>query len=65
MQMPKTYKDCLNELEVGQGVVITSEKRSVWSTVINRLHGRTNKQFAIRTNRENGEIRVWRLADVD
>jgi len=65
MQMPKTYKDYLNELEVGHGIVITPEKRSVWSTIVNRMNGSTKKQFVIRTNREISETRVWRLADAE
>lgn len=57
----------LNDLQVGESILIDSSKktaRTIWSNSITILHRTGNKQFTIRTNRENKEIRVWRLADI-
>ncbi len=67
IEMPKTYMERLNELEVGGSILIETSKktaRTIWSNHITVLHRETNKQFTIRTNRETKEVRVWRLADI-
>jgi|GEM_PF-3398808 len=65
IEMPKTYKQLLDELEVGGSILISKEKRDSWSTNITRMHAATNKQFIIKTSREEPkETRVWRLSDI-
>jgi len=65
IEMPKTYKEELEELGVGESIAIEKDKRQTWSNAIYTAQGKTNKQFCIRTIRATGEIRVWRLADAE
>ena len=64
IEMPKTYLEQLEELMIGDSILITEVKRQVWANHISAMHRDTNKQFTIRTNRDNKEIRVWRLKDI-
>lgn len=60
--MPKTYKERLDELEIGGSIAIT-DNRQTWANHISMMHRDTAKQFAIRTNRDTKEMKVWRLED--
>ena len=67
IEMPKTCRESLDELEIGGSILIDSDKnynRSVWANAITAVHRDTHKQFTIRTNRETKEVRVWRLNDI-
>jgi len=65
IEMPKTYGEQLNELEVGGSILIDLDKKTSWQTNVARLNGSTSKVFTIRTDRKTKEIRVWRLADTN
>jgi hypothetical protein len=59
IEMPKTYTEQLDELEVGESILIDKSKKPSWQTTIGRFN---DKVFSIRTSRdEKKEIRVWRL----
>ena len=61
IEMPKTYHQLLDEIEVGYSMAIPKEKRNSWQSFITKLSG--PKVFKIKTIRETGEIRIWRLED--
>ncbi|MDB5144223.1 MAG: hypothetical protein JWQ66_2936 [Mucilaginibacter sp.] len=64
--MPKTYKEQLDDLEIGDNILISLDNRQTWANHIWAAHRDTNKQFTIRTNRqEPKETRVWRLPDLE
>lgn len=62
--MPKTYRERLDELKVGQSILIKEDKRIVWSNNITAMRRDSRKQFTVRTNPDTKEMRVWRLADL-
>lgn len=63
IEMPKTYREKLDELPIGGNILIKEDKRIVWSNNITAMRRDTKKQFTIRTNPDTKEMRVWRLAD--
>lgn len=65
IEMPKTYGELLNELEIGGSILIDPDKKTSWQTNVARLNSSTHKCFTIRTDRRTKEIRVWRLTDTN
>jgi len=61
--MPKTYREQLDELEIGESLPIEESKRVAWANTITAMHRDTFKQFTIRTNRVTREVSIWRLDD--
>lgn len=61
LTMPKTRTEQLNELEPRQGFEIDKFKRASWANFISALHRDTDKQFSIRTDKDNGTLSVWRV----
>lgn len=60
IEMPKTLRERLDELEIGGNILIDADSRGVWANTITALHRDGHKQFTIRTQPETNEIRVWR-----
>lgn len=58
-EVPKTRKERLNALSVGENFLIQKEKRSAWANLISNIHGATDKKWSIQEI--DGETRVWRL----
>lgn len=64
MEMPKTRKEKLDELEKGDYLLIPLEEKASYSTEIQRsFHSvaKSKKLFTIRTDKQTGLIGVWRL----
>jgi hypothetical protein len=60
-EMPKTYRERLDELEKGESLLINNSSRASWANNITAANRDTDKQFTIRTHPDTKEIRVWRL----
>lgn len=61
IEMPKTYRERLEELNQGESILIDPAKRGIWSTIKSALHRDSDKHFSIRTDPDTKEKRVWRL----
>lgn len=61
IEMPKTYKERLDELNVGGSILIDAAKSRVWSTSLSEMHKDTDKRFSLRTDPLTEDKRVWRL----
>lgn len=70
IEMPKTYREQLEALEVGQNILIKEKLRKSWANFISTrfYNNSTGKKFTIRaTDHQNEvgdtikEVRIWRL----
>jgi hypothetical protein len=65
IEMPKTYRERLDELNVGGFIDILSvEERNKFSTTMYRdFHNKAGntKQFTIRTDKETNQKAIWRI----
>lgn len=60
-EMPLFWPEKLDMLEVNENILFQEEDNiNTASMAAVRLHKRTGKKFKIRTNRKNGEVRIWR-----
>ena len=65
MELPKSRREKLDELEKGECIVISLEERQKYSTEITRSFYKkpdNTKVFTIRTDRQKSITGVWRLA---
>ena len=62
IEIPKTYRERLIELAVGESFLVTGkEQRSIYST-ITRIHKASDMRFTQRQLKDgSGEVRVWRI----
>lgn len=62
VQMPLTIHEKLDQLNLGESILISSSNRQSWANKVSDFHSKVkNKRLTIRTDPSNGEIRVWRL----
>lgn len=64
MELPKTRKEKLDNLNKGDYIAISYDERASYSTEIQRsFHGspKNKKKFTIRTDKQTGLVGVWRL----
>lgn len=64
IEVPKTYKAQIDEMEIGDSFPINKEKRDSYANVISAFHRDTNRRYRIVTDRDTLETKVWRLEDV-
>ena len=59
--IPKTYTELIKDLAVGESLPISRDKRATLSVIANKVKNDTDREFTIRTIKETGEIRIWRV----
>lgn len=61
VEMPKTWPEKLNAMEINESISIDNDSIQVAKNAVSRIHESTDKQFTFRTIKQTGEKRVWRL----
>lgn len=59
VEFPLTWTEKLEQLEVNESLTVV--KKSTVDMAIRRCYPNGEKKFSIRTIKETGETRVWRL----